>query len=229
MQGDKTSAFEPESAQRSNAKEINFALSAIGIAAALVFWQGGTTLHLPAVMVLAVLPIAPIYLLHRAPLLYAIGKPRGDRRTDLGVVIMASGFGLILGASGLHFVETRTLLELAGLVGLLGCASIYEPARKSPNLWGTIFSAFFLAAVYGWGLAAAADSVGDRSAPARYTTTVADKYESYHRGTTYHLVLAPWGPMEESSNLTVTRDAYESTGIERQVCLELHPGVLHVQ
>jgi hypothetical protein len=229
MQADDTIAPEDGRADLENAKQTNLALSALGIAAAAGFWLGGATLHLPSASVLALLPIALIYFLRRAPMSYAIGKPKGDPRADLSIGFMACGFGLIFGNGDLHFVEIQTLLGFAGLVGLLGCALVFEPARKNPRFWGAMFSTFFFAGAYGWGLATAADSLSDKSAPASYTTIVTDKYALHHRGTTYHLTLAPWGPMVDSNDLTVSEDTYDSAGIGRHLCLELHPGVLHVQ
>ena len=121
------------------------------------------------------------------------------------------------------------LLEYAGLIALLGCALIFAAAKQNPQFWSTMFTTAIIAGTYGWGLAGSVDYVRDKSAPANYTTLVTDKYESYHRGTSYHLVFAPWGPMQAPTSLTVSSDTYSQMEIGGQACLELHPGVLHVQ
>jgi hypothetical protein len=216
-------------AKLDGAKQVNFAVSAVAIAAAAAFWMGGAKLHLAAAIALALVPSVLIYLVNRDPLLYAIGKPKGDPRTELRIAFMTCGFGMIMGNSDAHFVETQTLLEFAGLVALLCCALIFQAARQNPKFWSAMFGTLFVAGLYGWALACTADSVTDKSAPAHYITTVADKYESYHRGTSYHLVLEPWGPMQAGDTLTVSNETYNSLGIGGKVCLELHSGALHVQ
>lgn len=231
MQPDETAAI-PEDLKVSlaAAQQANFALSALGVVAALVFRLGGATLHLPSAVVLALLPGVLIYLVQHEPMLYAIAKPnRRDPRTDLTFGFMACGIGLILGIGDIHFAETQTLLKCAGLVGALCCAVIFTAARNNPGFWSTMLGALFFAGVYGWGLVAAADIVPDRSAPAYYTTTVINKFESYHRGTHYNLVLAPWGPIEEPKDLTVSDEIYDGALVGGQVCLALHPGLLYVE
>jgi hypothetical protein len=211
------------------AKQLNYGLSAVAIAAALGFGLGGAALHLPMAILLALLPAALIYLVHSKPLLYAIFKPKRDPRTDLGIAFMACGIGLIFGESSLHFVEKISLLEYVGLVVLLFCAGIYSAARKNPQFWGAMIGMLFLASAYGYGLAAAADTVTDRSTPATYTARVESKHESHGRSTSYYLDLGAWGPMQGTNSLSVSDSNYENTSIGDQVCLELHPGVLHVQ
>lgn len=161
-------------------------------------------------------------------MLYAIAKPRRDPRTDLSFVFMACGLSLILGIDDVHFAGTQMLFECAGLVGVVCCAGIFTAARKQPQFWSAMFGTLFFAGMYGWGLVAVADCVPDKSAPTYHTTTVTAKYESYHRGTHFHFVLAPWGPIEAPKDLTVPNATYDGTLIGGQVCLELHPGVLNL-
>jgi hypothetical protein len=210
------------------AKQLNFALSGLAIAAAIAFGLGGARLHLPAAMVLALLPAVLIYLVHREPLLYAILKPKRDPRTDLGIAFIVCGLGLSLGNRDGHFVEMPILLEYAALVALLCCAGIFSSARRNPQFLGAMALMLFVAGAYGWGLVATADVVLDKSAPASYTTAVQDKHESRGRSTSYYLELAPWGPLQRN-DVRVSRTTYEGASIGDPVCLELRPGVLHVQ
>jgi hypothetical protein len=209
------------------ARQLNFALSALAVVAALSFWLGGASLHLPAAIVLALLSAALVYLAQSKPQLYALGKPKKDPRTDLSFALYACGFGLILGNREVYFVETTMLFECAALIGLLCCAAILVAARKNPKFWSKMFGTLLIAGIFGWGLAATADSAADSSAPARYTATVANKYESYLPGNTYHLALAPWGPIQKEDSLTVSKQTYISTAIGAHVCLELYSGALY--
>ncbi|MGB9146368.1 MAG: hypothetical protein WCC14_11135 [Acidobacteriaceae bacterium] len=225
---DSGAAAEDRQVKLAEAQQLNFVLSALGIAAALGFWLGGAVLHLPSAVVLAVLPAVLIWLVQREPQLYAIAKQRGDPRTDLGVAFVVCGTGLLLGNHDIHFAGRQMLLECAGLIGLLCCAGVFSAARQNPRFWSTMLGTFVLAGMYGWGLIAAIDSVPDKSAPAYYQTMVADKYESHGRGTSYHLVLAPWGPIQEPDALTVSDAIYERAVIGGRLCIEAHPGVLYL-
>jgi len=217
-------------AKLESAKQWNVALSVLGIAAAAGSLWGRAWLRLVSQTALALLPAVLIYLVQREPLIYAIGKPkRDDRRTDLCIAFMVCGFGLIFGNRDVQFVETQKLFEYAVLIALLGCALIFTAAKQNLKFWSTMFGTALIAGIYGWGLAGCGDSVRDESAPAYFTTRVADKYESHHRGTSYHLVFEPWGPMQAGSGMTVSSETYGETGIGEQACFELHPGVLRVQ
>jgi hypothetical protein len=216
-------------ARLAGARRMNIGLSALAIVAALAFCFGGAQLHVPSAIVLAAIPAALIYLVHRDPLLYAIMKPKRDPRTDLSIAFIASGLGLLFGNHSVHFVETTVMLEYAGLIALVCCAGIYSAARRNPQFWGAMIGMLIFAGMYGWGLAAAADSVPDKSAPASYTTTVVNKHESHGRSTSYYLDLAPWGPMQRPNDLSVSYSVYRDTAIGDPVCLELRPGALRVQ
>jgi hypothetical protein len=220
---------EDKAAKPSNAKELNVALSGLAIAAAIAFGLGGAHLHLPAAIALALLPGVLIFLVHREPLVYAISKPKGDPRTDLSIAFMACGLGLILGTGNVHFVDISTVMGYAALVALLCCMGVLSSTRENSQLLRVIVGTFFIAGAYGCGLAAAVDSVPDKSAPASYTTTVRDKHEAHGRGTSYYLYLAPWGPIEGVNHVRVSRSMYEGAFIGELVCFELRPGVLHAE
>lgn len=211
------------------AQNLNFGLSILSIAAAVASFFEDAAWRMPTALVLGLLPLVLIYLVHRQPLLYAIFRPKQDRRTDLGIAFFACQVGLIVGNADVHIVDIQKMLEYAILVGLLCCTGLYTAARKGPQFWGTMFGMLILSALYGWGLAAALDSIPDKSTPANYTTTVVSKYESHGRGTTYHLALAPWGPMPEPDDVRVTTTTYGRTYVGEQVCLNLRSGVLRVQ
>jgi hypothetical protein len=229
QENDSRAPSEDRQVKLDEAWQLNFALSALAIVAALCFWTGKGGLHLLSAIVLAALPAVLIYLACREPLLYALGKQRGEPRTDMLFGFFVCGISLVFGDREVHFVDTTKLFECAVLIALLGCVVFFSAARKNPQFWSTMFVMLLLAGVYGWGLTAAVDSLADRSAPAHYTTMVVDRHESYHRGTTYHLALAPWGPMQEAVSLNVSKDTYYSMAVGQQVCVDLHPGVLFVQ
>jgi len=214
-----------------NAQMVNFVLSGIAVVAALCMWMGGPALQVPSEIVLALLPVVLICLVNNKPLLYAVGTRRRDpleQRTDLIFAFFVCVASLAFGNQDVHFLGTEMQLEYALLGGLLGCLVIYSAARQNPQVWSAMFGMLLCAGSYGWGLARVVDSLPDKSPPAHYTTTVTNKYETYHRGTSYHLALAPWGPAQWSDSLTVSQAVYDSTLIGGQACLELYPGLLHL-
>ena len=211
------------------AKRMNIALSTIAIVAALGYAFGGATLHLPSATVLALLPAALIYLVHSQPLLYGFVTPKRDPRANLTTAFLVSAFGLILGNSGVHFVEKQSLLMYSGLAALLCCAGILSSARKNPAFAMAMILMVIFSCAYGWGLAAAADSVPDKSPPAKYTATVVNKHLTSGRSTTYYLDLSPWGPLQGANDVSVPHSTYQSAAIGDSVCLQLHAGALHVQ
>ena len=216
-------------AKLAGAKKVNIGLSTITIAAALAFALGGDQLHLPSAIVLAIVPAVIIYLIRSEPLLYAIFKPKRDPRTDFWLAFMACGIGLGLGSDGIHFVKNQMLLEYAALVALLCCAGIYSSARQNSQFVGAMIGMLFIAGLFGWGLAAAADTTLDHSGAASYTPTVVNKHETHGRSTSYYLDLAPWGPMQAVNDISVSNSIYDSAAIGDQVCIELRPGTLRVQ
>jgi hypothetical protein len=216
-------------AKPSNAKELNVALSGLAIVAAIAFDLGGAQLHLPAAIALALLPGVLIFLVHRKPLVYAISKPKSDPRTDLSIAFTACGLGLVLGDGNVHFVDISTVVGYAALVALLCSMGVLSSIPQNSPLLGVMVGTLCIAGAYGWGLAAAVDSVPDKSAPASYTTTVRDKHEVHGRGTSYYLYLAPWGPIEGINHVRVSRSMYEGAFIGELVCLELRPGILHAE
>jgi hypothetical protein len=112
---------------------------------------------------------------------------------------------------------------------VLCCAGVFSSARRNSELLGTAAALLFFTAVYGWGLAATADAVLDKSAPGSYATTVQGMHESHGRSTSYYLELAPWGPIQRLNNVSVSRTTYEGAFIGELVCLELRPGALRVE
>ena len=98
------------------ANHLNIALSAVAIAAAVVFFIYQSPLRLAAAVVLALVPAMVLYLMQKDPLLYALGKPKRDPRSDLSIAALASGIGLMLGGIAMHFVSYKPLLLWGALI-----------------------------------------------------------------------------------------------------------------
>ncbi len=70
---------------------------------------GIPALYLPFSIALALVPVALAMLLHRSPLLYTVFKRKEDPRAELLYALIASSFGLLIRAHGIHFVSLQSV------------------------------------------------------------------------------------------------------------------------
>jgi hypothetical protein len=209
------------------AKQWNIGLTATAIAAALAFNFAGGSLRLTAALVLALVPAVVLYLLHREPLLFAVGKSKRDPRAELSIAFLAAGFGLFFGGIGVHFVSLKPLLELTVAV-VLACALAFAAiGGKGPRQQGFVVVVLMYAVFYSYGLVEAGDTLFDHVKTANYTTMVIGRHAVHGRSTTYYLDLGPWGPFDGENKFRVPLSQYRAANTGDAVCLELHPGSLH--
>jgi hypothetical protein len=73
-----------------------------------------------------------------------------------------------------------------------------------------------------------ANTFNDQSKASTYQVSVTGKHSTSGRSTSYYLRLAPWGPIQEPNQLSVTSSIYRGIEAGDQVCLGLHEGRLHL-
>jgi hypothetical protein len=202
-----------------------FAIFVTVCAASALNW-GPAPFRLPAAIVLALAPMVAVLLVERSPLLFAIFKQKSDPRSDFSFVFLASGFGLLLSATGSHFISVQPILMIAGFIALVLLAALYFTARNRFAVPGAIIGFLVVSGLYGYGLVSVLDILPDRSTPEFFATQVQSKHISRGKSTTYYLDLAPWGPIQVSNRLKVPSAIYNGTVEGQQVCLELHTGAL---
>jgi hypothetical protein len=168
-----------------------------------------------------------LYLLHRSPLLFVLGKPKRDPRTDFTFAFIAAGIGLVFGTIGVHFVSLSTLFSAILLVSLAACAGFLLVSRKTAGARGAWIVMVMLSGSYGYGLITSADTLPDHAKPERYSASIVGKHTASGRSTTYYLDLAPWGPLPDENKLSVSKRLYDAAGVGDLTCLELHQGYLH--
>jgi len=210
------------------AKQLSIGISVVAVLAAAALLLAPEPYRLMALTVVALAPAAAAYLLSRQPLLYALFKSKADPRADLTMVLVISGFGLLMSGSRINFVSARELLPYITLAGLASAAMFFSPVRKNPRFAGTLLGLCLMSAFYGWGLAAAVDTLADRSEPQTYSAQVVGGHVSHGRSTSYYLALGPWGPNGVATSMKVSRSTYYATQRGEVVCLALHAGALHV-
>jgi hypothetical protein len=221
------STTEDRLAALKQAKTINIAAIAVTIAAAFGTNLAPTNYRLPLAILLALVPVAAMMLIHRSLLLYSLFKKKADPRADVAFILMAAGFGLAFTAAEIEFVSIKPLLFLIIPVALICIASFYGPARKCNTQVAVLFGILFVSLPYSFGLAVAANKMLDRAKPAIYIVPVTGKHVSHGKSTTYYLDLAPWGPINHSNEISVSRGFYSDMQSGDQVCLGLHQGWLH--
>jgi len=187
-----------------------------------------TQMHLLAAGVLVITPMVAAMLLHRAPLLYALFKQKADPRAELVFVPILAGFGLLFRASGLHFVSNQSLLYIVAPVAL-GYLAAFATANSGPAARrGSLLAVLFFTGLYSYALVAVSDTLGDRGETRTYSAQVLGKHESHGRSTSYTLTLAPWGSLQETSSVGVSATTYRAVTLGDEVCIQQHPGNLHI-
>jgi hypothetical protein len=211
------------------AKQINIAACVVTGGAAAGFALAPAEYRVAALVVLALAPFAAAYLLYQQPLLYGIFKAKADPRADVSIMVMISGFGLLLGATKVNFISVGLLLPFIALGALALLATFYPAVRKNPRLAGTLMGLLFLSALYGWGVAASIDTATDPSVPQTFTVQVLGGHISHgSRSTSYYLLLEPWGPYGDvDTQMKVSGRMYYATHQGDLICLALHAGTLH--
>lgn len=209
------------------AKLVNIALSVLAIVAGLVALVYQGSVRLTAAVVLALVPVMALYLLKSDPLLYAVGKPKRDPRTDLTVAVFVSGFGLMLAGVAVHFASYKPLLEWGTLVAAAYIFAFSAFTQKGPRVPAFLLIMFIYGGMYSSGLVMTADTLLDHAPSTTYATSVVGEHETHGKSTSYYLDLAPWGPFTGPNKLSVSRSEYSQAPIGKAICLELHPGYLH--
>ena len=205
----------------------NVGLTMVAIAAAVFRLFPANPFFLISAVVLALTPPVMLYLLHRSPLLFVLGKPKRDPRTDFTFAFVAVGVGLVFGTIGVHFVSLSSLVPAILLVSLAACAGFLLVSRNTAGARGAWIVMVMLSGSYGYGLITSADTLPDHAKPERYSASIVGKHTSSGRSTTYYLDLAPWGPIPDENRLAVSRRLYDAAGVGDLTCLELHQGYFH--
>lgn len=209
------------------ARQINIGLSAIAIAAAVGLYFGPASYALAMASVLAVAALMALVLLYQQPLLYGLFKRKRDPRAETAVVYTAAGLGLITHNRGIEFVSFQPLIVAMFLLGIAWAALLLKPAIRSTSTLAAIIVSLIFAGLLSFGMVTGADTIHDPSQASVFSTQVTGKQVSSGRSTTYYLVLAPWGPVEGASKISVPAALYKNTAIDDRVCVALHAGNLH--
>ena len=139
------------------------------------------------------------------------------------LVMVGTSFGAGVLDVKAAFVPAALCAAITLLLGL-GLAARRLPGSLAAGL---IFFGLYGAA-YGYGAMILADTRLDHAEGQSFESQVVRRYVGGGRSTTYHLVLAPWGPVTRQDNAGVPRALYDQTQLGQTVCVTLHPGLLRM-
>ena len=210
----------------SQAKTNSIFALVIALAAAVAANWGIPFLEVPFSLALALVPIVLAYLLHRSPLLYTVFRRKEDPRAELLYALIIASFGLLIRARGIHFVSPQSIGVVIALLTFAYLGAFYHSFFESPSPARTFFALLLFGILYGYGVVAVADAVGDGSTPAHYVVHILRKHYTTGRSRSYYLVLEPWGPVQRPNDLGVSKTVYDKARPGDRVCLDLHPGRL---
>lgn len=180
-----------------------------------------------AVACVLLLPWAAIYATARYKGLVVLNQKRNDPHPSVALPFIVPGLMLVPRVlTDMPPVSWEKPVLLAGLVaGLLTYAAYLadKAIQKQPVI---AFILFMLSIAYGYGTVMETNAIFDRTPATIYLTTVTRKYVSSGKSISYHLVLAPWGPMQGGDNVTVTRTFYSAQTVGGPVCIALRNGAL---
>ncbi len=211
----------------SQARSYSILALLVAVAAAVAANWGIPALYVPFSLVLALVPVVLAVMMHRAPLLYTVFKRKDDPRAELLYALIASGFGLMIRARDIHFVSLQSIGIVIAAIVLMYLAAFYHSFFDSVSFMRTFFALLLFGMLYGYGVVAVADAVGDSSSPTRFVVHVVGKHYTTGRSRSFYLELEPWGPMERGNSIGVSKTVYDKADPGDQVCLELRRGRLN--
>ena len=208
------------------AKTIGIFSTIVAVLLAIVSNFAPPFFQVLAGLLLALAPVFVFAMVKRSPLLYALFKRKQDPRAELAFVLMAASFGFLFSLTGVHLVSIRPVAPIVVALACMYCAPALAGGLDKASLFGRAFALIFFAGLYGYSLTVAVDARLDQAPATPYRTTLARKYESHGRSTSYIFYLAPWGPFDTTSRVGVSSGKYQATEVGDTVCVNLHPGTL---
>jgi hypothetical protein len=175
------------------------------------------------------MPWLAVYVASRYEGLVVINEKRRDPHPSVAVPFLIPGLVLALRAirdmNPLGWERPLLLAIVVSAILIFAACLADQALRKQRFAVGLIF---LLSLGYGYGAAMETNAAFDRSASTVCASKVRRKYVNSGRSTSYHLVLAPWGPKETEDNVMVSRAFYDTQQVGDPVCISLRKGALGI-
>jgi len=197
---------------------------AVGAAAWCLFWPDP---YGASVAVNVVLPWIAVAVIAASKGDVLFEGPSGTGKPCLAWVLIAATAALFWDAE----VDAHTLNDTMPILlgAVLGAGLILAHTAADRMVWrraSWIFIPFML--VYGWATVDLSNVLLDRSAPQTFQTTVESKFSTSGRTIAHYLVLAPWGPRHDTTDLKVHFPQYTAVQTGAPACVQLHDGAFGI-
>jgi len=215
-----------------DARRIKSYFLLITLASATGLRWGPAVVQAACGCVLFCAPIFVYWLLRSFPQLYAFHASEGDPRADLFWYLWPVGLFIQMATfRRFDFVSIATVLWVAVPATLAYSGAFWRFLPKRFTVAGRIcaFSWFllFFAFPFADGIIELADTLPDRAPIQTFLLPVIPQQIKFDEGK-YRIELPPWGPKTKSGNVTVGAETYSRILTSKQVCIDLHPGFLHL-
>jgi hypothetical protein len=181
------------------------------------------------VAVLACLPWLAVTMPRRSKGVFRIDEYKNDAHPSVALLFLLPGMVLCLRAVlDIQIAGWKESALLASVVGLSLWAVALWSDRSMKKKKSTSIVMVFFSLGYGYGAGIEANVLLDRSLPTTYRSTVITKHISSGKYTDYKFQLAPTGPNQSISDVSVARDLYHSKNPGDPVCIDVRKGALRV-
>jgi len=212
------------------ARSVCRLLLVVTIVVLLWSWIDPVPYPLPLLLLLA-LPWVAVWVTAHYKGVVVINEKKHDTRPGAGLAFMWPCLLLVPEAlSRMHLVEWKRPLMLGLLVAGLLTYAVWQAdlaLRRQP--WSALIL-FLIALAYGYGATMQTNAMFDRSRTKWYQPVIVSKHISRgsRGGSTYHLVLEPWGPQESEDNIRVSQSFYDAKQPGDVVCIGVRDGALNM-
>ncbi|MES2040379.1 MAG: hypothetical protein V4495_21375 [Pseudomonadota bacterium] len=180
-------------------------------------------------LVLLAMPWLALLLMKTAKGIYQIDGNTKDIKPNLAIMIFMPGLALMMRAlTDFNLVNYTPVLQMALACSLTFTALALHldwPLRSKPLM---ILVSTAISFAYGYGAAGLLNAQLDHGTAETYQVQVLSKHISHGKHTSYHLQIAPWGPVSHADDVTVESEVYNSIASGGMACVALHKGSLHL-
>jgi hypothetical protein len=230
MNGDEF-RHDPDDARQSRARALALAqkiaaaltLAAIAVAVWALFRPQP---HGGLMALLIALPLLAVTAVVARPDLFRIGLGSGYE-ANLGSACAVPACALF--ARTLFDLNLVSWLPLTAFAAAVAIVFLIAALRREAQLrrrWWRLLAAALLAGAYAFGALGQTNVLLDHAPQSVLRSRILDKHLGHTRIASYHLTLAPWGPMTAPHDATVPRDVYDAAEIDDPACVRLHDGAL---
>ena len=185
--------------------------------------------HPLVIVSLAVLPALAIALTLLSRELFHVGPGTNDARANLGMVAVFPALAIMARmlfdnymVSWLPLIGAAVLGMALSTVALMICNRDLRQQPLKPLLVG------LCTAIYAFGTIGEANALLDNSPATVFQSRILDKHIYHGKRTSYHLKLAPWGPLHETGDINVPSDVYNELEVNKMACVLVRRGALEM-